>query len=154
LATRRREIRKREDDLYESAFRALMARFGPGKEVGPRLFFLAIRFGGRDKDPRPKLLARFLDCMAEETPDGTEPVGPVVRKASRSRLAGGFITDRRTGQLGAVLRIRSVRRRGEDEARVNAEWFAHRRSGKGLTLEMARQGERWVVKDETVRWEK
>ena len=147
----RREVRRREDDLHESVFRALLAHFGAGKEVGPRLFFLAIRSGRRDRDPRPTLLARFLDSMADEAPGESNRV---VRKVSRSRQAGGFITDRRTGQLGAILRITSVRRKGEDEARVNAEWVAHRRTGKGLALRVAREGDHWVVKDETTRWEK
>lgn len=140
--------------MWEAVFRAVMARFVRGDDVGPRLFFLAIRVGGKDKDPRPAFVGRFIDCLADETPgEGGEarPVAVEVLKGSRAKRSAGFITDRRTGRMGTLLRLSSVRGKGKDQATVGAEWVSHARAGKKLICRLSLLGGRWVVTGEVVK---
>jgi hypothetical protein len=162
-----RARRRREEDLLEAAFRALIAGFGPGGRAGPTLFFLSVRSGGKDKDPRPAFMARFLaelpDGLLDESPDespegmatpddaGGRPTGVHVLKGSRAKRAAGFVTDRRTGRMGVLLWAMGARWEGEDRATVRAGWLAHVRDGERVTLRMERLAGRWVVRERETR---
>ena len=141
--------------MWEAVFRAMMDRFVRGEDVGPSLFFLALRVGGKDKDPRPAFMGRFIDCLADDVPAGPPEAppdaAPQVLKYSRVKWAGGFITDRRTGRMGTLLRVSSVRGHRNSQATVGAEWVCHPRAGKRLTYQLAWEDERWVVKCEVVK---
>ena len=141
--TVRTNKRRDAEDLLEAVFRALIEHFASPDLPGPRLYFLAVRSGGKDKDPRPAFMTRLIEFLHDES---EEDAGPAVRRFSASRRAGGFVTDRR-----------SLRWRGGDRATAYAQWLAHARDATDLTLRFGAEGggkgevRRWVVTEKTVR---
>ena len=62
------------------------------------------------------------------------------------------MTDRRTGQPGLILRVSRLTWLGESEARVEASTFAHGLAARGHLYHVAREGDRWVVREGVLAW--
>jgi hypothetical protein len=129
-----------EDDLREAVFRHQFDHNASGQQRAAKVLCLQIE--GK-RDPSSALLRRF---------EGNEPL---VKKASlctfKQGSARGGVQDE-TGARGLIFRIDSIRRTGPDTAVVEGGYFEAGLSASGNVYELAKEGERWVVKKDTMQW--
>ncbi len=60
--------------------------------------------------------------------------------------------DRRTGQPGLILRVSRLTWLSGSEARVEASTFAHGLAAQGYVYHVAREGDRWAIKEVVLDW--
>lgn len=138
-APRRAEVAD-EDDLREAVFRHLFDHNASGLQKNAKVFCLQIE---GNRDPSPELLRRF---------DGNEPR---VKQASLCTFepghARGGVVDE-TGASGLIFRVDTIRHPGENEVIVEGGYFEAGLSSSGNVYELVREGNRWIVKKDTMTW--
>ena len=128
------------DDIREAVFRHLFEHNASGQQKAARVFCLQLE--GK-RDPSPELLRRF---------EGHEPP---VKKASLCAFKQGSArsgVQDETGAPGLIFRIDTIQRTGPDAAVVEGGYFEAGLSASGNVYELAREGGRWIVKNDTMRW--
>jgi len=117
------------------------------------VYFLSVG-GPKDHDPDDAFMERFAGHQ------------PLVKPVSETRLAGtaqpgstlaaapfpGQVIDRRTGQPGLILRVSRLTWLSESEARVEASTFAHSLAARGHLYHVAREGDRWAIREVVLDW--
>ncbi len=129
-----------EDDIREAVFRHLFEHNASGQQKAARVFCLQLE--GKS-DPSPELLRRF---------DGNEPP---VKKASLCTFKRGSAksgVQDETGAPGLIFRIDTIQHTGPAAAVVTGGYFEAGLSASGNVYELAREGGRWIVKNDTMRW--
>jgi hypothetical protein len=129
-----------EDDIREAVFRHLFNHNASGQQRAAKVYCLQIE--GK-QDPSPELLRRF---------EGNEPR---VKKASlctfqHGAARGGVVDD--TGAPGLIFRIDTIQHPGADSAVVEGGYFEAGLSSSGNVYELVKDGDRWIVKKDTMRW--
>ncbi len=64
---------------------------------------------------------------------------------------GGGVQDD-IGARGLIFRVDSIRRTGPDTAVLEGGYFETGLSASGNVYELAKEGRRWVVKKDTMKW--
>jgi len=129
-----------DDDLREAVFRHLFDHNASGQQKTAKVFCLQIE---ENQDPSPELLRRF---------EGNEPR---VKKASlctsKPGHARGGVVDE-TGAPGLIFRVDTIQHPDENTAVVEGGYFEAGLSASGNVYELAREGNQWIVKKDTMRW--
>lgn len=129
-----------DDDVREAVFRHLFDHNASGQQNAAKVFCLQIE--GK-RDPPPELLRRF------------EGNRPPVKKASLCSFNPGHgrggVEDE-TGAKGLIFRIDSIDHPTEDTATVEGGYFEAGLSASGNIYELVREGDRWIVKQDTMKW--
>jgi hypothetical protein len=129
-----------EDDIREAVFRHLFDHNASGLQKAAKVFCLQIE---GNQDPSPELLRRF---------DG---YAPRVKKASLCtfkprHLTGGVVDE--TGAPALIFRVDTIQHPGENAATVEGGYFEAGLSASGNVYELVREGNRWIVKKDTMKW--
>ena len=129
-----------DDDVREAVFRHQFDHNASGLQKNARVFCLQIE---GNRDPSPELLRRF---------DGDDPR---VKKASLctfkpGHARGGVVDD--TGAPGLIFRVDTIQHSGDDSAIVEGGYFEAGLSSSGNVYELVREGNRWIVKKDTMKW--
>ena len=137
-----------ESAVTEAVFRHLLRPRRDGL-----VYFLSVG-APDDHDPDDTFVERFAGHR------------PPVKPASEATLAGatqsgpdlspapfpGQVIDRRTGRPGLILRVSRLTWLSESGARVEASTFAHGLAARGHLYQVAREGDRWVVREAVLDW--
>ena len=134
--------------MTEAVFRHLLRPSRDGL-----VCFLSVG-GPEDHDPDDAFMERFAGHR------------PPIKPVSEATLAGaaqsglalppapfpGQVIDRRTGQPGLILRVSRLTWLSESEVRVEASTFAHGLAARGNLCRVAREGDRWAVREVVLDW--
>lgn len=129
-----------EDNLREVVFRHLFDHNASGQQKKAQVYCLQIE---NKRDPSAELLRRFVNHE------------PRLKQAAlctfkRGAEGGGVQDD--TGARGLIFRVDSIRRTGPDTAVLEGGYFETGLSASGNVYELAKEGRRWVVKKDTMKW--
>lgn len=129
-----------EDDVREAVFRHLFDHNASGQQKTAKVYCLQIE--GK-LDPSPELLSRF---------DGNQPP---VKKASLCSFKGGSgrggVEDE-TGAKGLIFRVDTIQHPSADTALVEGGYFEAGLSASGNVYELVKEGDHWIVKQDTMKW--
>lgn len=129
-----------DDDVREAVFRHLFDHNASAQQKAARVFCLQVE---GEQDPSPELLHRF---------DGNEPR---VKKASLCTIKpgtrGGGVQDE-TGAPGLIFRIDTIQHTGANTAVVEGGYYEANVSGSGNVYELVKEGNRWTVTKDTMKW--
>ena len=129
-----------DDDVREAVFRHLFDHNASGQQKNAKVYCLQIE--GK-LDPSPGLLRRF---------EGNQPP---VKKASLCSFKGGpgrgGVEDE-TGAKGLIFRVDTIQHPSADTALVEGGYFEAGLSASGNVFELVKEGDRWIVKQDTMRW--
>jgi hypothetical protein len=134
------EVAAADDDVREAVFRHLFDHNASGLQKTARVYCLQIE---ENHDPSPELLRRF---------DGSEPR---VTNASRctfeqSHTRSGVVDE--TGAPGLIFRVDTIVHPAENTAIVEGGYFEAGLSASGNVYELVRDGARWIVTKDTMKW--
>jgi hypothetical protein len=129
-----------DDDVREAVFRHLFDHNASGQQQAAKVFCLQIE--GK-QDPSTELLRRF---------EGNEPR---VKKVSLCTFQHGQprsgVVDA-SGAPGLIFRIDAIQHPTADSAVVEGGYFEAGLSSSGNVYELVKEGDRWIVKKDTMRW--
>lgn len=129
-----------DDDVREAVFRHLFNHNASGQQSAAKVYCLQME---GQIDPSPELLLRF---------EGNQPP---VKKASlctaRRGQERGPVLDE-TGAKGLIFRIDTIEHPSPDTATVVGGYFESGLSASGNRYELVKEGDRWVVKQDTMEW--
>jgi hypothetical protein len=134
------EVAAAEDDLREAVFRHLFDHNASGQQKNAKVFCLQIE--GK-QDPSPELLRRF---------DGNEPRVTKASLCTFKRGSGRGAVQDETGAPGLIFRVDSIQHPTADTAVVEGGYFEAGLSASGNVYELVKDGTRWIVKKDTMRW--
>ena len=93
-------------------------------------------------------------CCSSSRPASRQPAPP-VKKASLCSFKGGSgrggVEDE-TGAKGLIFRVDTIQHPSADTALVEGGYFEAGLSASGNLYELVKEGDRWVVKQDTMRW--
>ena len=129
-----------DDDVREAVFRYIFDHNASGQQKAAQVYCLQIE---GQLDPSPELLSRFVGNQ------------PPVKKASLCAFKpghgkGGVQDD--AGTKGLIFRVDSIQHPGPDTALVEGGYFEAGLSASGNVYELVKEGDRWVVKQDTMMW--
>jgi hypothetical protein len=127
-----------KDAIRAAVFRYLLYRYGP-QWPRAKTYFFNVGTPGRPCDPSPALMTWFRH---EALP---------VKKASQSDGRAFAVREKGTGAPGLLLTVSSLKWITDTQVEVEGGYRAHRRAGNTAQFQVARQGDRWVVTEETVK---
>lgn len=129
-----------EDGVREAVFRHLFDHNASGQQKAAKVYCLEIE--GK-LDPSPELLRRFAGNQ------------PPVKKASLCSFKGGTgrggVEDE-TGAKGLIFRIDTIQHASADTATVEGGYFEAGLSASGNIYELVKEGDLWIVKQDTMKW--
>jgi hypothetical protein len=125
-----------DDDIREAVLRHMFKRNASGQQDSARLYCIRVE---RELDPSPALLGRFARSR------------PKVVAASACSADASGVRDG-SGARGLVFRIDRIHRVAPDRAEVDGGYFEGGLSASGNSYVVAREGKRWVVKSDRMRW--
>lgn len=124
-----RHLPKEDEVIAESLFRY---QFEHVRLRGlPQLYFLSL---GDSKDPADEFLKTF---------DGS-PYS--VKRYSESVYQNGLITERKTGQRGIRLEVKSIQWLSNNEVKVEGSWFAGNENYQEQIFRVHKEHGIWSVK--------
>ena len=129
-----------EDDLREAVFLHLFDHNLSAQQKVARVFCLQIE---SKRDPSAELLRRFVDH--------DPPVKPASLCTVQKGQGGGMVEDD-GGARGLIFRVDSIRWIGRDTAVIEGGYFEAGLSASGNIYELVKEGKRWVVKSDTMKW--
>jgi len=133
---------EQEDAVREAVFRYQFtnnAAHGPATaEKMIETYYLSI--GEKDGDPSVALMKRFAGHK------------PSVRKVSECSTAKMRVTDKQTGKLGLIFRVRSIKWISDTEAEVKGGYYEDGRSASGNTYRVRRKGGIWQITKDKMDW--
>ncbi len=132
-----------EDDVLEAVFRYQFSHDLSGLQGRATAFFLSVY----DRDPSNNLMDRF---------EGHEPPVKRVSECEISAKARGssaiHVVDSSTGEPGLIYRVERIQWVSDTEAEVTGGYYAGGRAASGNLYRVVREGEQWVVKEDTLQW--
>lgn len=124
-----------QDDIREAVFRDMFARHG--RDPRMKIYFLE-NLNRPYQDPPAAFLKRFAGNT------------PPVKGASQVKQHDFVVRDRRTGEQGMRFWVSQIRRITPMRVRVRGGYDWNGRAGSMIEDEVARSGDRWVVRKETI----
>ncbi len=147
----RKETKSRaaqEEDIREAVFRYQFQHIGSYPQRKVKVYFLSLassspKCGESDKDPSDRFMGRFRDKL------------PRVKKVSECTAGIDIkegVRDKGTGEPGLILRAGSIKWTNDREVEVRGGYHEHGLSASGNTYRVVREGNRWIVKKDTMNW--
>ena len=90
------------------------------------------RFGGHEPPVK-----RVSECEVSAQPPGSSSI---------------HVVDSSTGEPGLVCRVERIRWVSDTEAEVEGGYYAGGRAASGYLYSVVREGDEWVVEEETLQW--
>lgn len=141
-----------EDDIREAVFRYQFGKNSSGQQQNAGVYCLEIlprdlskepmdsNYNVQPLDPGEAFMKRFAGNK------------PAVKKGSECSQSFDGVKDKAMGASGLVFRVENIRWLKDAEVEVGGGYFEGGASGSGNVFKVAREGNKWVVKEDRMLW--